>query len=280
MAKKTSKDRVAMIVAVVAIILIIVMSMTSNQREEMTVVERWIGNIVTPLQRTVSASTNVVAENARAIVQFSSIKASNEQLKEDIAIIQREMIDLRLERNELEELRELKHALNYIEEQENYQPIAANIIGKNPGNWFNTFTINVGRKHNVSKNDIVLEANGLVGRVYEAGDYWAKVVSIVDHNSSVSFQLLRDNTQQGILSGSITSELTGYLFDPLAEVVVGDKLVTSVLGVYPQGIVIGEVVEVAKSSDQLLKTVVVEPEVNFTRMSKVIVMKSLEQEGN
>ena len=111
-----------------------------------------------------------------------------------------------------------------------------------------------------------------MGRVYDVGGNWSKVVSIIDSNSSVSFQVLRNKSYQGIISGSITNELKGYLFDPNAEVVMGDKLITSGLGMYPKGIMIGEVIEVSKSSDQLLKTVTVEPAVNFQRLNKVLVI--------
>lgn len=272
MARKTLKDKSAMIVAIVAIILIIIIVFTSTQREEMTLVEKWIGNILNPINEVVNTSTTTVGESLSSIFNFSKIASENEALKKEIEVLEKEVIETRLHRDELEELRGLKFALNYIEEDEKFQSIAANISAKSSSNWFDVFTIDVGKKHGISKNSIVLASNGLVGKVYDVGGNWAKVISIIDSNSSVSFQVLRNRNYQGIISGSITNELVGYLFDPTAEVVVGDKLITSGLGMYPGGVMIGEVVEVSKSNDQLLKTVTVEPAVNFQRLNKVLVM--------
>lgn len=272
MGKRGTKDRSAMIVAAAAIILIIIMGITAGQRQNITVVEKWIGNIVSPVQNLVSTGVTTIGEGLRSVFKVGQIKRENDTLTKQVEVLQQEVIEYRLNRDELEELRELRYALNYTESDLNIDSITASVIGKTPGHWFDIFTINVGENQGVSMDSIVVAANGLVGRVYETGGNWSKVVSIIDNNSSVSFQVLRDASSQGILSGSIDYELSGYLFDPLAEVVVGDKLITSGLGIYPKGIPIGEVVEVSKTSDQLLKTVKVEPSVNFNQMSKVLVM--------
>ncbi|MCC5911588.1 MAG: rod shape-determining protein MreC [Clostridiaceae bacterium] len=272
MSNKIFKNKSVMIVTIVTIILIIIIGLTSRQREEMNILETWAGNAASPFQRVVNTGANIISEGASSIFSFTHLKKENIELEKEVESLQEELIKARLNRDELEELRGLKFALNYIEEEDDFEPIVANIVGKSPSNWFDIFTIDVGENKGIKKDSVVLASNGLVGRVYEAGENWAKVIAIIDNNSSVSFQILRDRTFQGILSGSITNELTGYLFDPMAEVVVGDKLITSGLGIYPHGIIIGEVIEVAMSSDQLLKTVKVEPYVNFKRLNKVLVM--------
>ncbi|SDK58237.1 rod shape-determining protein MreC [Natronincola ferrireducens] len=272
MERKTFKDKVAMIVTIVAIILIIIIGFTSKQRDELSVVEKWVGNILSPAQRVVTVGANTVGDGLSSIFNFSKIKRENDLLKKEIEVLQQEVIDLRMSRDELEELRGLKFALNYMEYEITDGVTTANVVAKSPGNWFDIFTIDVGENHGIQKDSIVLASNGLIGRVYEVGGNWSKVISIIDNNSSVSFQVLRDRSYQGIVSGSITNELTGYLFDPMVEVVVGDKIITSGLGIYPRGIMIGEVVEVGKSPDQLLKTITVEPVVNFKKMNKVLVI--------
>lgn len=272
MAKRAVKDRTAMIVAIAAIILIIVMAMTSRQRENISDVEKWVGNIFTPVQKVFNTGITTVGESLSSVINIGRIKKQNVVLSKQVEELQKEVIDYRLQRDELEELRELRYMLSVTEERDNYKSVAANIIGKTPSNWFDIFTIDVGEDQGLNKDSIVLASNGLVGRVFETGSNWAKVTGIIDNNSSVSFHVLRDSNTQGIVTGSITSELSGYLFDPLAEVVVGDRLVTSGLGIFPRGILIGEVSDVARTSDQLLKTIKVEPAVNFKKLSKVLVM--------
>lgn len=272
MAKTAGKDRTIVAIAIVSIILVVVMGITSVQRERITTIERWTGNIFAPVQNFVMTVTNTIGGEVASIIDIKNIKVENEVLSQRVNQLEKEMVVLRLKRDELEELRGLKHALNYLQESADSNPIVANITAKDPGNWFDTFTVNAGKKHGVEKNSIVLDAKGLVGRVYETGDTWAKVVSIIDNNSSVSFQVLRDARSQGILTGSITNEISGYLFDHLFEIVVGDKLVTSGLGLYPEGIIIGEVTEVHTSKSKLLKTISIEPAVNFNRLTKVLIV--------
>lgn len=272
MAKTAGKDGTIVAIAIVSIILVVVMGITSMQRERITTIERWIGNVFAPVQNFVMTVTNTIGGEVASIIDIKNIKVENEVLSQRVNQLEKEMVVLRLKRDELEELRGLKHALNYLYESADGNPIVANITAKDPGNWFDTFTVNAGKKHGVEKNSIVVNAKGLVGRVYETGDTWAKVVSIIDNNSSVSFQVLRDARSQGILTGSITNEISGYLFDHLFEIVVGDKLVTSGLGLYPEGIIIGEVTEVHTSKSKLLKTISIEPAVNFNRLTKVLIV--------
>jgi len=280
MAKKRSKNSSAMIVAIVAIILIIISGITAKQRENITVVEKWIGNLITPVQSVINTGVSSLGENISSIARLTKLKTENEELKKQVEDLEKEVLNLSMSKSELEELKGLKYALNYIEDTEKYNTITASIVGKSPGNWFNIFTIDVGENQGIKKESIVLDSNGLVGRVYEVGGNWSKVISIIDNNSSVSFQIMRDSSLQGVITGSITNEVTGYLFDPLADVIVGDKIVTSGLGIYPKGITIGEIVKVDKSGDHLLKTIKVEPSVNFKRLTKVLIMEPREIDVN
>jgi len=275
--KKKSINTSAMIVTIVAIILIIISGITSQQRDNITAIEKWIGNLITPVQNVVNTSVNNLGQNIGSIANLTQLKAQNEELKQKLEKLEKEALNSAMTRSELEELKGLKYALNYIEDIDKYNNITtASIVGKNPGNWFNIFTINVGENQGIKKDSIILDSNGLVGKIHEVGSNWSKVISIIDNNSSVSFQIMRDSSLQGIITGSITSDITGYLFDPLADIIVGDKIITSGLGIYPKGIVIGEIVEVNKSEDHLLKTIKVEPSVNFKRITKVLVMEPRE----
>jgi rod shape-determining protein MreC len=274
--KKKSINTSAMIVTIVAIILIIISGITSKQRDQITGIEKWIGNLITPAQNVVNTGVSSLGERISTIANITKLQGENEGLKKELEELEKEVLSLAMTKNELEELKGLKYALNYIEDTDQYNTTTASIVGKSPGNWFNIFTINVGENKGIKKDSIVLDANGLVGKVYEVGGNWSKVISIIDNNSSVSFQIMRDSSLQGIITGSITNEVTGYLFDPLADIIVGDKIVTSGLGTYPKGITIGEIVEIDKSEDQLLKTIKVEPAVNFKRITKVIVMEPRE----
>ncbi|MDR5657888.1 rod shape-determining protein MreC [Serpentinicella sp. ANB-PHB4] len=270
--KKNTKNRSLITVVIVAIILIGTIGYTAEQREEITMLENWVGGILTPIQSVISSGTSFVGNLANPIVNYSKVVRESERLNEEVSDLRDQLIKARLTRDELEELRSLKYALNYVEEEAKYNTKAVKIVGKSPSNWFDTFTIDAGKNHGLSVDNIVISSNGLVGTIYEVGDTWAKVVSIIDSSSAISFQILRNNDFKGVVSGSIDHELSGYLFDPSAEVIVGDKLITSELGKHPKGILIGEVTEVGYTADRLLRTIEVEPSVNFRRLNTVLVI--------
>ena len=192
-------------------------------------------------------------------------------------VLNTKLIEESLTRNELEELRSLYKILNYEKFNKEYKYIAASVVAKNPGNWFNMFTIDVGEKEGVLKDSTVMNGEGLIGKVFEVGDHWSKVVSIIDYRSSVSSEVLRNNQYMGIVRGSMNSEITG-LIDPEAEVLVGDKLITSGLSNYAKGILIGEIKEVIKKEDELLKTIIVKSAVDFKKLDKVFIIMPSEYE--
>ncbi len=274
--KNKPRNKPAMIVAIVAIILIVIIGITAKQRENITIMEKWIGNIITPIQNVANKGINKIKGGIDSIADMAWLRVENENLKKEIESLRQEVSKLSMARSELEELRDLKYALNHINDDNEHNIISAGIIGKSPSNWFNVFTIDAGENRGVKKDSIILNSDGLVGKVYEVGGNWSKVVSIIDNSSSVSFQIMRDSNLQGIVTGSITSEINGYLFDPLADIIIGDKIVTSGLGTYPKGIIIGEIIEIDKSGDHLLKTIKVEPAVNFKRITKVVIMEPVQ----
>ena len=169
----------------------------------------------------------------------------------------------------------------------NYSLIPAQVIGKEPGNWFDRFIIDKGSKDGVKKGDTVIQATetedniiqeGIVGRVVEVGDNWAKVISIIDENSKVSFKVIR--TQDGgVISGNVddklNGKLNGYLFDAKADIMKGDKLFTSGLGgIFVKDLYIGEITDVIKKDEKLMKNIDIEPAVDFKKLYRVFIISN------
>ncbi|EOC99826.1 rod shape-determining protein MreC [Caldisalinibacter kiritimatiensis] len=268
-----------MIVTVVTIILIIIISLTSKDRNSITFVENNIGNVVTPVQKFVYKIGKSVSNTFNSIANFTKLKEENEQFKKEIARlkkINREMEDIIAREDILRNEAILK-------QKSRYDFIKAQVVGKNPNNWFDKFTIDKGLKDGIKKGDSVVKAvvidgevveEGLVGHVIEVGDNWAKVLPIIDEGSKVSFRVLR--TQDGgIVEGSIDGDLSGYFFDTKANAIKGDKLMTSGLGgLYEEGLYIGNIVEVSQKSDELVKQVKIKPSVDFKKIYDVFVIIS------
>lgn len=238
--------------------------------------DSWLGRQVNRttsfLQEPVQAAGNGLGDTVRGLFRFRSILRENETLVQENEDLRKQLIDQALTQQDLFDLQELSAALSYVNPQEYLDTIAATIIATDESHWYKIFTINVGTKQGVHENAIVINGDGLVGRILEVGPTWAKVISIVDEANNVSFQVFRDLNLLGILAGDGSGNLTGYMLDEEADVIEGDVLITSGLELYPRGIPVGKVSKVTWDQDALLRTVIVEPAVNFANLRKVNVI--------
>lgn len=236
----------------------------------------WIGGKVSKItafiQEPITATGNGIADVFRGLFQFRKIMQENEVLEKENEELRQALILEALTKKDLEDLRELSAAMHYVDSQEYYNSVVGTVISTDGSQWYNTFTINVGTLQGVHKNAIVMNGDGLVGRVMEVGSDWAKVISIVDDKVDVSFLVFRDLALIGILSGDGTGGLEGYMLDEEADVIEGDILITSGLELYPRGIPIGKVSKVTWDNDALLRTIEIEPAVNFSGIRKVTVI--------
>ncbi|MBZ2175341.1 rod shape-determining protein MreC [Schnuerera sp. xch1] len=272
---KKYKNR--MIVVSIAIILIIIIGNTSSERVSLTSIEKIIGNIFSPTQKFFFNVSNGISNFFTSIKDIGNLREENKELKSKVLKLEEE------NRNYEDLIGKSEYLINEKKLIENttYNLISAEITGKEPGNWFDRFTIDKGSKDGIAKGDTVIQAieieedvvqEGIIGRVIDVGNNWAKVNSIIDENNNISFRVIR--TQDGgILSGSINGEVSGYLFDSKADVMKGDKLISSGLGgIYTKDMYIGEITDVIKEEEDLMKKIKVEPAVDFKKIFKVFVI--------
>lgn len=272
---KKYKNR--MIVALIAIILIVIIGVTSSERLKLTVFERYIGNVFSPVQKVVYSIGRNVSDFFVSIKNLFSLKEENEELKLKISELEETI------RRYEDIIGKSEYLINEkkLLESTSYNLIPAQVTGKEPGNWFNRFTIDKGLKDGVEKGDTVIQAvevdggivqEGVVGRIIDVGDNWAKVISIIDESNNISFKVIR--TQDGgILSGNIDGNLSGYLFDSKADIMKGDKLLSSGLGgIYVNDLYIGEITNVIKEDEDLAKKIEVKPAVDFKKIYKVFII--------
>lgn len=267
------------IITVVGIILILLMVISFGGRDRITVIESQLGSIFIPVQRFLTNIGNYIDEKTEPIINVLNYKELNEDLTKENEFLKEQIVGLTMSQKELSELRQLKSALKYVDNSKLDSIVSANVIAKDIGNWYNMFTIDVGYEHGITKNSTVVNGNGLVGLVYEVGQKWSKVIAIIDHKSSVGFEMMRvSDDYVGTLSGTTNYELIGELFDPKADVEVNEYIVTSGLGMYPKGILVGQIYEVIEDRDQLLKRIKVKPVVDFKKIDKIMVIPYLEDE--
>lgn len=270
----------------IAIGLIVLIGVTSTERTSITKFEKFVGSIFMPVGKTTNSFGKKVSVFFTGISGISKLKDENEILKENVIKLEDENRNLL---NIIGKTDYLKKEANLLKET-NFNLIESQIVGKEPGNWFDRFTIDKGLKDGIKKGDTVIQgieiedntiSEGLIGRVVDVGPNWAKVITIVDELSKVSFKILR--TQDGGMisgsmdnkTGSMDNKVSGYLFDDEADIIKGDKIYTSELGgSFVSDLFIGEVDEVIDDDEDMMKRIKVKPAINFKKIYKVYVISN------
>ena len=141
------------------------------------------GYVFVPMQRGINSVGTFLSEKADNLKNLNDVMQKNEELQAQVDELTQELNTIKLEQYDLENYRAL---LELDEKYPSYEKVAANVIGKDSGNWFNTFIIDKGSKDGIEKDMNVLAGSGLVGIVTEVAPNYAKVRSIIDDTSSVS----------------------------------------------------------------------------------------------
>ena len=159
--------------------------------------------------------------------------------------------------------------------------VPAEVIARDPGNFFSTIIVNRGAKHGIKRNMPVvafqLGAEGLVGLVVAVGRSSSFVRPLVDPQCHVAARLQRTR-YEGLVSGAgpLSSDLLMQYVnaDAKDEISCGDLVVSSGLGgSYPQGIPIGRVRSYAVKPYEASMLLELEPIVDFSRLEYVFILK-------
>lgn len=257
-------------IGIILLILIVIIAVSYGNSGSSSPLGRGIKTVLTTIQEPFAKAGKGIGTAFKGIVQFKAITRENEALKDEIARLNNEIINLKLSEEELQLLQSLSTALNYENVRNYYNYITGDVIAMDGSNWFNIFTVNLGSKDGVKRDTVVINGQGLIGRVMEVGSNWAKVISIIDESNSVSFKATRDGSLMGVMAGDGQGGLRGYMLNPDFEILEGDELITTGMGMFPEGIPIGTVSRIALNEDSLLKAIQIKPSANLDNVQKVI----------
>ena len=236
---------------------------------------------ISSIEGNINKGFNFIKDNTSNIFKFKVNADKVVQLEKENEKLKQEIINLKEETESVQSLKSLKKSLNFIDEKYEKNMISAQVVSKNDGNWYKSFVIGAGKNDGVKKDSVVVGGSGLVGVVYEVSDNYSKAISLLDTKSSVSFQLLKDSKSKGVISQGVNQNenykseglLEGYMFSTSYDVLPGDVVVTSGLGLYPQSIPIGTVEKVIDDKNKGLKNVIVKPYADFKNIDDVVVIE-------
>ena len=244
---------------------------------DLSLTENAIGSLIAPVQNGLKSATTWVRDWVQDIGDRNGLRNELYDAQIEIARLKAENWELQEDRRENDRLRTLVDAKPRYSQLD---PIAATVTGRNPGVWSELFTINRGTLDGVQRNMAIINADGLIGIVYDAGLYWSKVRAIIDPGSSVAGRIERTR-HDGILRGQITSSsgeatLNMYYLPAFGDVKPGDTVLTSGTDSrFPLGIPIGTVQTVSHQTEHSEQYVVVLPAVDFLHIENVLVLRTI-----
>lgn len=238
-----------------------------------------VGYVVIPFQEGIGKVGEWLSDRSDELVQIRSLLDENAALKEQVAALTEENTRLQQDKYELNSLREL---VGLDEQYGEYEKIAARIIGRDSGNWYSSFLIDKGSDDGFEINMNVIADGGLVGRITSVGPNWSRVTAIISDNSNVSGMTLstEDNL---IVSGDLKLMADNcirfsQLVDSRNMVAEGDKVVTSnISDIYLPNILVGYISSVDKDANNLTKSGLITPAVDFEHLGEVLVITDKKQ---
>ena len=229
-------------------------------------------SVAAPAESVLRDATRPFADFVNNLTDLNGLSTENQSLREEKERLLAEVARLKEAERELHQLEQLL-ALRGTGAAASF--IAADVFAHEPNNLQDRLAIDRGSSDGLAKGMVVLTKQGsLVGAVSRVLDNVAWVTLITDPSSAVS-ALIQDSRVQGVVVGAADGTLTMEFVEETADVKEGDLVLTSGIGgSYPGGELIGQVVDVERTAQELFQAVRVQPLADLSRLESVLVLDS------
>lgn len=227
-----------------------------------------LGNFVNPFVYFTDKTIGLFGDVWNGYINLVNVHKENEQLRLENGQLK---LDNSLLTEKVSEYERLKKLLRFREFSK-LDSIACNVIGRNITGYLKYVIIDRGSDDGVKRKDPVISYSGLVGMVSEVYADTARVEVVLNPGSNVSVMNSRTRTV-GIVRGDGRGKMAVDFYDRLDDAVTGDILITSGLGgVYPKGIIVGQVDNVETVETGLFKNLTLTSNVDFYKLENVLVV--------
>lgn len=251
------------IVAAIAMLI----EINSARRGERSLADQIVNTVIAPVESSLTQTASAVALEFRTLASAGTLAARNVALEHkvrDLAAANERLKEHAVENVHLRRMLGLAQSLPQ-------ETIAANVVGYAPEGARRVIAIDRGWRDGVHRDSVVLDGDGLVGHVIDAGAHDAHVLLVIDPTSNVP-AYLRETRTWGIVTGTWQHIRMKYIGQDV-RVRAGDIVITGRGEIYPGGIVVGTVREVDRKDNALYQTAVITPAVDFNGLTHVLVLK-------
>lgn len=225
--------------------------------------------IIGPVENAFSSLASGIEDVWAHYIFLSGVSGKNDKLRQKLAVAGRELHECR---EEIKLYHRVRPFADLISAKPSLKLLPASIVARDPSPWYKAVMINRGEKQGVRAGLPVIVPDGLVGRVTAVSYAYAKVVLVVDLNSSVD--ALVDRTRaRGIVTGNSGWKCRFDYALRQSDIRLGDMVISSGFGgVYPKWIRIGRVTSLIRRNSGLFQEIVITPDVDFQRLEEVMVV--------
>lgn len=246
---------------------VLLISSQVNSRSGVPVLEAMTFGVVAEMQRGISAGVSALGRVWSGYVGLRNLKSTNQELGRQLEEAQ---LALQEQRALADRTSSLVKLLD-LRDRSNLKTAAAEIIAAGASPDFRTLTIDKGTNDGVGADMAVIAPAGVVGRVVMPSRRAAKVQLLIDRNASAG-ALVERSRAAGVVTGTGEARLSMEYVSEVADVMVGDLIVTSGIdGIYPKGYLIGSIEAMEKGGGAYTR-ITVKPAVDFASLEEVLIV--------
>ncbi len=258
------------------IFLVALISFSLRDRQHASLPEQIIKDTVGFGQSIVAKPTSYINGFINNIDDLLNTYDENKRLKsrmEEFGTLQAKVNELKVENDKLKDL------VNKKDDLRNFDPIQATVIARNPDQWEEKLILNEGSISGVKVNMAVLTSQGLIGKIVQTTPYTSQVELLSTNNTNYRVSAVVANKKSeafGLIEGFDVKrgELIMKRIDSSLPVKKGDKVTTSGLGgIFPKGVLIGEISKISTDDYGLTKLAYVKPAADFSMLDHVVIAK-------
>lgn len=231
----------------------------------------WAQGVVTPPEMIIHASKTGSRGLWQNYLDLRSVRQQNQELQKTIDRLRLEQAAL------LEDARQGQRlqALANFQQKYIYQTVAAQAIGSSGSEQSHVFYIDKGSAEGLNRDDAVITADGIVGKVRDVFPHTAQVLAVNDQTSGAGV-ILETTRTRGILRGNAAGQLE--IVDILADKRIQKGEIVLTAGgdqIFPRGLPVGVVENVVPDPERdSFIDVIVTPAAHLDRLDEVLVVTS------
>ena len=237
------------------------------------------GTLAAPFKSAATFVSGFFSDISKKYSDANKLMLENAELKNELNDLRKKVADY----SDIKSQNEFyKNYLEIKDANPDFSFTSASLIARDAEDPYGGFTLNKGSLSGISKYDPVITDAGVIGYISEVGLTTSKVATVLSPEITLGALVVRTK-DSGIVSGSIELAKDKLCrmnnLSRSCSVAVGDWIMTSGEGIFPEGLLIGQISAI--SSDKYNTSIYadIKPFAELSDIKNVMVITDFEGQG-